>query len=159
MGAGYHGGFGATYGTTPYAIAADATLVGNGYGFELKEAAKRVKKIEGFTDVAVHGSPDSIMVCVKKNGRDQEIVLDHRRLAKFLKADEGYGRGKIRLLSCKTGSPTGTFAQNLANKMGVTVRALSDTLFIFPNGKMVIGPNMFTNTGQWVDYRPQGKKR
>ena len=47
----------------------------------------------------------------------------------------------------------------LANKMGVTVRAPSDTLYIYPNGKMVIGPNMFTNTGRWIDYHPQKRKR
>lgn len=154
MGAGYHGGFGATKGSRRV-IVADSSLVGNGRGFQLKEAAKRVKKIEGYTDVAVHGSPDSISVMINKNGTEREITLDHRRLAKFLKSDEGYKKGNIRLLSCRTGSETGTFAQNLANKMGVTVRAPSDTLFIFPNGKMVIGPDMRTNSGRWIDYHPR----
>ena len=71
MGAGYHGGFGATAGSHSHVVAADSTLVGNGKGFELKEAAKRVKKENGFTDVAVHGSPDSISVIVSKNGKDK----------------------------------------------------------------------------------------
>ncbi len=154
MGGGYHGGFGSTSGSARV-ITADSTLVGNGRGFELKEAAKRVKKIEGFTDVAVHGSPDSISVMINRNGKEREIVLDHRRLAKFLKKDKGYSKGNIRLLSCSTGSETGTFAQNLANKLGVTVRAPSDTLFIFPSGKMVIGPDMQTNSGRWIDYHPK----
>ncbi len=154
MGAGYHGGFGITKGSRNV-VAADSTLVGNGKGFQLKEAAKLVKKIDGFTDVAVHGSPDSISVMISKEGKEREIVLDHRSLAKFLKSDKGYDKGNIRLLSCKTGCETGTFAQNLANKMGVTVRAPSDTLFIFPSGKMVIGPNMRTNSGRWIDYHPQ----
>ena len=39
MGAGYHGGFGATAGSHSHVVAADSTLVGNGKGFELKEAA------------------------------------------------------------------------------------------------------------------------
>ena len=77
MGTGYHGGFGVTAGSHSNVVTADSTLVGNGKGFELKEAAKRVKKINGFTDVAVHGSPDSISVIVSKNGKDKEIVLDH----------------------------------------------------------------------------------
>ena len=118
-------------GSHSHVVAADSTLVGNGKGFELKEAAKRVKKENGFKDVAVHGSPDSISVIVSENGKDKDIVLDYRRLAKFLKSDKGYGGGNIRLLSYKTGSKTGTFAQNPANKMGVTVRAPSDTLY-FP---------------------------
>ena len=134
MGAGYHGGFGATKGSG-HVVAADSALVGNGKGFELKEAAKRVDSIAGYTDVAVHGSPDSISVIINRNGTEREIVLDHRRLAKFLKSDSGYIKGGIRLLSCQTGSKTGSFAQNLANKMGVTVRAPSDKLFIFQVGK------------------------
>ena len=73
MGAGYHGGFGATKGSGSV-IAADSTLVGNGKGFQLKEAAKRVKKLDGYTDVAVHGSPDSISVMINKNGKEREIV-------------------------------------------------------------------------------------
>ena len=43
----------------------------------------------------MHGSPDSISVIVSKNWKDKEIVLDHRRLAKFLKSDKGYGGGNI----------------------------------------------------------------
>ena len=79
MGAGYHGGFGATKGSSRVVIA-DSSLVGNGRGFQLKEAAKRVKKIEGYTDVAVHGSPDSISVMINKDGKEREIVLDHSKI-------------------------------------------------------------------------------
>ena len=80
MGAGYHGGFGATAGSHSRVVTADSTLVGNGKGFELKEAAKRVKKVNGFTDVAVHGSPDSISVIMNKNGKDKEILGDIREM-------------------------------------------------------------------------------
>lgn len=68
---------------------------------------------------------------------------DHRRLAKFLKSDCGYSKGDIRLISCSTGKEFKGFAQNLANKMGVSVMAPSDTLYIYPNGKVVIEPNQF----------------
>ena len=158
MGAGMHGGFGSTKGAT-HVVAADSTLVGNGRGFELKKASEIVKKEPGFTDVAVHGSPNSISFMIRDGDREREIILNHRNLAKFLKSDKGYSGGKIRLLSCKTGSESGSFAQNLANKMGVVVRAPSDTLFIYPNGRMVIGPDARHNTGKWIDYYPQGKKR
>ena len=41
------------------------------------------------------------------------------------------------------------------------VKAPSDTLWIFPSGKMVIGPNQFKNTGHWVTYKPhkEGEKK
>lgn len=157
MGAGFHGGFGDTHGAVVAAIA-DSTLVGNGRGFQLKDAAKRVPHEEGFTDVAVHGAPHHIAVYVNKDGIDREVILNHRSLASFLRKDSGYKGGNIRLLSCSTGSPMGTFAQNLANKMGVTVRAPSDKLFIFPNGRTVIGPDVHHNTGRWIDYHPQKGK-
>lgn len=157
MGTGFHGGFGNTHGAIEATIA-DTALVGNGRGSQLKEAAKLVKHEPGFTDVAVHGSPDRIAVYINKDGNDREIILDHRRLASYLKKDSGYKGGKIRLLSCSTGRPTGSFAQNLANKMGVTVRAPSDKLFIFPNGRMIIGPDVYHNTGRWIDYHPQKGK-
>ena len=161
MGSGYHGGFGATSGARKQdIIAADANLVGSlNKGKDLAAAAKRVQKEDGFTDVAVHGAPDHIEVFRMIAGEEKGVVLNHRNLAKFLKADKGYVGGNIRLLSCSTGKETGTFAQNLANKMGVAVKAPSDTLHIWPNGKMVIGLSPFKNTGKWITYYPQkGKK-
>ena len=160
MGAGIHGGFGATRGAIQSnVITADTALVGNGRGKELGTFAKKVKKDPGYTDVAIHGSKDSVGVWRIKNGEEEFIDLDQRRLATFLKHDKGYIRGKIRLLSCSTGHPDGTFAQNLANKMGVVVRAPSDLLHIWFNGNMVIGPDKYTNSGHWIDYYPQGRRR
>lgn len=160
MGAGFHGGFGNTVGAKMKSyVTADSSLVGNGHGEKLAIAARSVKKEPGYTDVAVHGSPNSISVFRKVGDKEEEVILDQRRLAKFLKADKGYTGGKIRLLSCKTGIETGTFAQNLANKMGVIVRAPSDTLYIWPNGKIVIGSNAFENSGRWIDYYPNKKGR
>ncbi len=151
MGTGFHGAFGKTRGYKNMVVVADSTLVGAGRGEGLRLAATKVKKLEGYTDVAVHGNMHT--VSVMHNGK--EVVLDHRRLAKFLKGDKGYISGKIRLLSCGTGGAKNGFAQNLANKMGVVVRAPSDKLFIYPNGKMVIGKSQFKNTGRWIEFHPQ----
>jgi len=160
MGAGYHGGFGATYGARKSGvITLDSNLVGDlPKGKDLAAAAKKVKKEEGFTDVAVHGAPDHIEVFRMIGGEEKGVKLTHRSLARFLKTDKGYSGGKIRLLTCKTGMKTGTFAQDLANKMGVAVKAPSDTLHIWPNGRMVIGPSPYKNTGKWITYYPKKRK-
>lgn len=160
MGAGYHGGFGATKGARRNGvITADSSLVGSlQKGKALALAAKRVKKEEGFTDIAVHGASDHIEVFRLVNNEEQGIKLSHRNLAKFLKSDKGYSGGQIRLLSCNTGKEGGTFAQDLANKMGVAVKAPSDTLHIWPSGRMVIGPNPYTNSGRWITYYPKKRK-
>ncbi|MBR6223220.1 MAG: hypothetical protein IKQ71_07265 [Lachnospiraceae bacterium] len=60
-------------------------------------------------------------------------------------------------MSCGTGKLNEGFAQNLANKMGVEVKAPSDTLWLFSNGKMVIGPTMYKNTGKWKIFYPKKK--
>ena len=160
MGAGYHGGFGSTSGARRNGvITLDSSLVGDRpKGKALAEAARRVKKEDGFTDVAVHRAPDHIEVYRLINGEEKGVKLTHRNLAKFLKSDKGYSGGKIRLLSCNTGKETGTFAQDLANKMGVAVKAPSDTLHIWPNGRMVIGSSPYKNTGKWITYYPKKRK-
>ena len=160
MGAGYHGGFGSTSGTRNNGVVtADSNLVGSlSKGRDLAAAAKRVPKEEGYTDVAVHGAPDHIEVFRMIDGKEKGVRLTHRNLAKFLKSDKGYSGGKIRLLSCQTGKETGSFAQDLANKMGVAVKAPSDTLHIWPSGKMVIGPSAYKNTGRWIIYYPKKRK-
>lgn len=156
MGAGYHGGFGNTIGAKRSGfIVADSMLVGHGEGETLKTAAAMIKKEAGYTDVVVHGNPNNVAVI--KNGN--WIEIDHRRLAKFLKSDSGYSKGNIRLISCSTGTEPKGFAQNLANKMGVSVMAPSDTLYIYRNGKMIIGNNPLKNTGKWIIYHPERKFR
>ena len=159
MGAGYHGGFGATTGSRrEKIITLDSALVGKTKkGRDLADVMPKVKKEPGYTDVAVHGAPDHISVYRKINGEEVEIPLTHRNLAKFLKSDKGYIKGKVRLLSCNTGNSAGTFAQDLANKMGVKVMAPSDTLHIWPDGRMVIGPNPYVNSGKWLIFSPKKK--
>ena len=60
----------------------------------------------------------------------------------------------MRLISCSTGAKSDGIAQQLANKLGVNVLAPSDTLYIYPNGSTVIGPNSYTNTGNWTLFIP-----
>ena len=152
MGAGFHGGFGNTYGTR--AVSASPVYVGKGKGEELARAAKSIKPESGYTDVVIHGTPNN--VAIMHNGK--WAYLDQRRLTTMLKHDKEFSKNKaIRLISCSTGADTAGFAQNLANKLGVKVKAPSDTLWVFPGGKMTIGPNQFKNTGHWVIYKPYKK--
>ncbi len=153
MGTGYHGGFGPTTGSK--AVAASPVYVGKGPGDNLAKAAKYIKPEAGFTDVVIHGTSGS--VAIMHNGAFRE--MDHRRLANLLRHDSEYKRrGAIRLISCRTGENTVGFAQNLANKLGVKVKAPSSTLWIYPGGKMVIGPTPYRNTGKWIVYSPYKKK-
>ena len=133
------------------AVPGTSKLIGKGEGEVFGKYASKASPIDGYTDVIIHGAPPN-KVGVLHNG--EWIYLDQRSLANFLRQDAGYTGGPIRLLSCGTGSsPTG-FAQNLANKIGVEVMAPSDTIWAFPSGKLTIGPDSFTNTGQWNTFLP-----
>ena len=117
MGSGIHGGFGKTSGYRK-AFPGTSILVKKGDGEIFGKYAKKATPKDGYTDVIIHGSQNS------NNAADVGAVfhnnkwveLDQRRLATFLKKDDGYTGGKIRLISCGAGA--GKFAQNLANKMG-----------------------------------------
>jgi hypothetical protein len=119
------------------------------------KAAQWLKPQKGFYDVIVHGAPDTVAVRISDS---KWQTVNQRSLATYISKQADYKGGAIRLASCQTGAQLKhmmpSFAQNLANKMGVPVMAPTDTLFIFPDGKTVIGPNQFTNSGQWKIFYP-----
>jgi len=106
---------------------------------------------DGFFDITLHGTPSQVQV----NTPNGDIMINHRVLSKLIQQQEGYNGQNIRLLSCSTGACTNGLAQNLANKLDKTVRAPSDTLWAYPNGKLTIGSTPRSNTGQWIDFNPQ----
>jgi hypothetical protein len=108
---------------------------------------------DSFYDVIAHGTPTQIQIQTSKG----PTLVDHRVAAKLIEQQPDYNGQNIRLISCSTGACADGFAQNLANTLGVTVRAPSDTLWVFPNGAATIGPKPNTHTGQWIDFTPQNK--
>lgn len=103
----------------------------------------------GYYDVIAHGTPNTIIVA--HNGRNVEV--SHRVLANLLKHDQSYKGGSIRLLSCSTGSKTGQFAQNLANKLGAPVKAPTDLLWAYENGSYRVAPRRHGSSN-----KPDSKK-
>lgn len=132
MGAGIHGGFGNTKGYRE-AVAGNAIFVsGNKLYFIYMSRRKDIDE-KGEYDVVAHGNPKKIYVT--HNGKDIEI--NSRIAAKLIKSRDDYNKNKrqsIRLLSCNTGKGKNSFAQNLANKMGVTVYAPTKMIWAWPNG-------------------------
>lgn len=96
----------------------------------------------GFYDIIAHSSPNSVKIV--SNGRAFEV--SHRVLARLLKSDKNYKGGNIRLLSCNTGNEAGQFAQNLANKLGVLVKAPTQLLWAWPNGRYCVAKGRNGNT-------------
>lgn len=153
MGAGFHGGFGATKGSrnSNEAYPGTVKLVKSGPGEKFGQYAMKAPPKPGYTDVIIHGNPDTDLVSVYHNGKWTD--MDQRRLAKYVKHDIGYKSGPIRLISCSTG--TKEFAQNFANKMGVEVIAPSDTVWTHSDGRLTIGPKSYINNGNWNTFKPK----
>lgn len=117
------------------------------------EAVARIKPIEGYYDVIVHGSSDAFHVL--HNG--EWVDINHKDLVRFMKS-KGYSGGKVRLLSCETGSEGAKIAQNFSNKLGETVIAPSDKVWVHSDGTVSIGKAGNVESGHWNTFSPGGKE-
>ncbi|WP_372390527.1 hemagglutinin repeat-containing protein [Xanthomonas sp. NCPPB 3582] len=111
-------------------------FMGKSDQFFLNASKRRDVDSDGFFDIIAHGNKNEVEVFTP-NG---PVAADQRVLAKLIKSDPSYGGQPIRLLSCETGSCDLGFAQNLANKMGVPVKAPTDLVWAYGDGKMVVAP-------------------
>lgn len=114
---------------------------------------KAVKPLKTFFDAAMHGSSTAV------GYGTLETNMSPRLLASVIRHMGGWNGQKIRLLSCSTGKQTGDeycFAEELANALGVTVKAPSDTLYISKHGVIYIGE---LRDGKFIDYHPNQRGR
>ena len=115
---------------------------------------------DGYFDVVAHGSSHKIQI-ETPNG---PVLVNHRTAARLIKQQPGYNGQKIRLLSCSTGGSGTGFAQNLSNKLKVEVKAPSDLLWAYPDGKMVVAPKAangmpdLKNTGVVKTFLPKSSQ-
>lgn len=156
------GGKGGLYTGTRGSLAApgDADYMKPNDNFSKYIRKRKDVDMGGFFDIIAHGSPVSIEV--QHNGKN--IMIDHRIAARLFKADKRYRGQGIRLLSCSTGKLDAGFAQNLANKLNVPVKAPTDILWATPNGNYYVASgkldngrliNDLTNKGSFRTFYPQ----
>ena len=122
-------------------------------GDPLNDNAKMVTPLEGYFDVALHGTPRSVFF------RSDDGKMSARTLATVIRHSKGYTGQNIRLLSCNTGKTVGDaycFAEELANALGVTVTAPNKALYIFPDGHLRVGK---LGDGEFVSYGPNQRRR
>ena len=122
-------------------------------GDPLSEYVKKVKPLKTYFDVAMHGSPTAVGFGTTNTN------MSARLLASVIRHSEGWNGQKIRLLSCNTGKQVGgdyCFAEELANALGVAVKAPNDLLYISKSGTIHIGE---MKNGRFIDYRPNQRGR
>lgn len=132
------------------AVTGKFVLVNEGEGSKFGEYAAKAKPIDGYVDVIIHASSDGELK-VMHNGEWKTITTGN--LQQWLK-QRGYEKTPIRLISCGTGSDTSKVAQSVADKLKVEVLAPTDTVWAYPDGKLVVGPDAKTNTGEWKSFTP-----
>ena len=105
-------------------------------GDPLNENVKRVKPLKTYFDVAMHGSQTAVGFGTK------ELNMSPRLRAAVIRHSKGWNGQKVRLLSCSTGARMENdycFAEELANALGVEVKAPDDVLFISGAGVLKVG--------------------
>ncbi len=127
---------------------------------------KRRRDIDanGFYDVIAHGAPK--MILVEHNGTP--VLINHRSLARLLENDSRTRGKAIRLLSCNTGKVPRGFAQGLADKLGVDVKAPTEYLWTDSLGHYYVAAGRivnkrivpdFSKPGKFETYHPQRRKK
>lgn len=122
-------------------------------GDPLNENVKMVKPLKTYFDVAMHGSQTAV------GFGSVETNMSPRLLASVIRHSNGWNGQKVRLLSCDTGKRIENdycFAEELANALGVKVKAPTDVLYIPPNGEMYVGDS---GEGYFETYKPNERGR
>lgn len=122
-------------------------------GDPLNENVKRVKPLKTYFDVAMHGSQTAVGFGTK------ELNMSPRLLAAVIRHSKGWNGQKVRLLSCSTGARMESdycFAEELANALGVEVKAPDDVLFISGAGVLKVGTH---GEGNILPFTPNQRGR
>jgi RHS repeat-associated protein len=108
----------------------------------------------GRFDYAIHGNSGAFWIT---DHTGNWLKVSPERVAEFMKID-GYPGGPVRLLSCEAGAcvaaPRLNPAQRLANVLNEPVLAPTNKLWVYPDGKFVVGPHFSTPTGGWTWFKP-----
>ncbi len=122
----------------------------------LGERASFLKRDNGFYDIIMHGSSQTVDFFDEK--------IDPHTLAQIIKGRSDYHGEPVRLLSCNTGKQKDNsecFAQRLSDELKIPVKAPNDYLWVYPpkNGisEITIGTTAIDNDGEFLIYYPRFK--
>ncbi len=147
------------------AASADLSLMNLNDEFLKNAQYRKDKDPDGYFDIIAHGSPYKI----KFNYKGKDYLLKAKQLAKMLQHMKIYNGQPIRLLSCSTGMDPFGFAQNLANKLGVPVKAPNNILWNYSDksGVFDIAPRKINNPkspdlskrGEFIIFYPKKRRK
>ena len=134
---------------------------------DLYKYAVKVPPIEGYEDVVFHADRQSFLI-LDPDTQEIEKRVSSKELADLIRNSNNYKNGDIRLLSCQSGYGDNSPAQQLADELGVRIKAPTEILAIDNTGETFISDSrvlldMWENgenvqqTGEWADFEPRVK--
>lgn len=134
----------------------------------LFENAKKIKPLEGYSDIVCHGSPFELLA----NGNDGEVWnYDAKEAAEMIRNSREFCGKPIRLIACQTGALKDGIAQQIADELGVPVLAPTEIVYVDVLGNMFISDNdelarIWNNStpeerlkirqpGKWIEFKPR----
>lgn len=161
MGSGRSKLYSGTHGST--AIPGSTYYMDPGDNFSKFIKKRKDVDANGFYDVIAHGTAKTIQV--QHNGIP--VMITHRAAAKLFAKDPSFKGKSIRLLSCDTGKVPHGFAQGLADRLNVVVKAPTKLVWVKPDGSYFVAgrsksnsnlPDM-NNRGRFMKFYPRGTKK
>jgi hypothetical protein len=104
--------------------------------------------IPGSTDVVVHANQNGF-------GLSDGTRLSPSQMADAIHSAPDYPGGPVRLVACRAGALDDGAAQQVANSLNQPVIAATETVWPAPDGRLVVGPNPWTPSGQWRTFNPK----
>ncbi len=118
------------------------------------EFSQLVEPEDGFEDVFIHSDAARFFIT---NKYGEQTAFHPMEIAEILRKSENYKGGNIRLCSCEAGSDPNGAAQQLADALGVDVKAPNRLLFLDNRGNITIADDVedVGTYGDWVIYKPR----
>ena len=163
MGSGRSRLYAGAYGAGKY-VAGNRDYMRAGELFSVRIARRKDIDPQGFYDVIAHGTEKTIQV--EHNGETVEIT--HRAFVQLIKKDSEWKGRAVRLLSCDTGKIAHGFAQGLADRLGVPVKAPTELVWADWRGNYFVAAGKIerrklvpdkTKMGDFVMFYPKRRKK
>lgn len=107
----------------------------------------------GFADIAIHADATGLWTKISIPGQPEQWQrLRVHTLEKLIRRN-GLEGMNIRLLLCNAGAKQ--YAQELANRLGVTVRSSGDKIHVHTNGRVTTGETELIDTNNWTNFFPE----
>ncbi len=128
---------------------------------KLYEYTRKIKPLEGYEDIVVHGDAYSLAF-VDENGKESNVSAEE--FCNIIEKAGVYKGGKIRLISCQTGTGSGIVPTYMAKRFNTEILAPTEVVNVDSKGNMVladdpINARIGVETGEWIKFNKDGRMK